>query len=87
MTVWVTPVRSSIISRDGITLHPPIGKAGTVEEPELIGVVKGVNTVARICALAVTDPDGAAGFRTKEAAVAGEMLVSASCLSRAPASS
>ena len=49
--------------------------------------VDGVKTTARICARALTAVEGAAGLKTSEAALAGEMLVRANCFSRAPVSS
>ena len=90
MTVWVAPVASSMISSDAITLQPALtgmNGIGMGPEPGLGTVGDGVNTTARICARAPTAVDGIAGLNTSEAAFAGEMLVTASCLSWAPVSS
>src|ERR1019366_8910283 len=88
--VWVTPVESSMISSDGITLHPKlIGMSGGDTGPEpgfAIGLVDSVRTTARICARAPTAVDGTGGLNTNEAAFAGEMLVTTSCFSKAPVS-
>ena len=91
--VWVSPVASSVISSDDMTLQ-----GGTVGITGITGVdpgpktgvateVNGVKTTARICARAFAAVDGTGGLKTSDAAVAGGMLVTAVCFSKAPASS
>src|ERR1035438_7134391 len=88
--VWVAPVESSMISSEVMTLQLRYtgmmgGKTGT-GAPVRTGV-DGVRTTARIWARAVAAADGTGGLNSREAAVPGEMLVTASCLSKAPESS
>src|ERR1035441_9927578 len=89
--VWVSPVESSMISSDAITLQPTYtGKSGgDMGPPEpMFGMgVAGVKATARICARALTAVDGTVGLNTSEAAVAGEILARTSCFNWAPESS
>src|ERR1017187_2998626 len=87
--VCVSPVESSMISSEGMTLQPMlIGMiaVGGNAEPGFTIKVDGMKTTARIWARALTAV-GTGGLNTSEAAVAGEMLGTTSSFSKAPASS